>query len=334
MNVPHPRHTYGSRFGRARALGLPCVALVSLFSLGSLPAAEEPSAVPLALTPEMESMLRWQIFLDHSGFSPGKIDGKDGQFTKTAKDLYAKAHASNGGDPSGAVEKPVTTYVITKEDVALVGECPSDPKEQSKLTWLPYASLPEVIAQKFHCGEKFFRALNADKVAALKEGDEVRVPNVEAFSPEAAKAVKPGEGIAAGQKLPIVRVRGDINMLQVESEGKVLAAYPVTIGSEETVTAKGEWKIKGMERLPKFRRDQKMLKEGERSSDFVMIPPGPNNPVGVLWIEIDKEGLGIHGTDQPDSIGRSASHGCIRLANWDVVRLAKLVKGGVKVIIE
>ncbi len=77
-----------------------------------------------------------------------------------------------------------------------------------------------------------------------------------------------------------------------------------------------------------------MLKEGERSSDFVLLPPGPNNPVGVMWIALDKKGIGIHGTEEPDTIGRSASHGCIRLANWDVVRLAAMVRVGVPVTIE
>lgn len=120
-------------------------------------------------------------------------------------------------------------------------------------------------------------------------------------------------------------------MLEVVQGDKIVAAFPVTIGSTETGTPTGTWTIKGMERFPKFRRDEMMLREGERSGKFLMIPSGPNNDVGVIWIELDRKGLGIHGTKAPDSIGRSGSHGCIRLANWDVLRLAGLVKGGVKV---
>jgi len=86
-------------------------------------------------------------------------------------------------------------------------------------------------------------------------------------------------------------------------------------------------------KLPNFRYDKKMLKEGGRSDNFHMLPPGPNNPVGVIWIALNRKGVGIHGSDSPDAIGRNVSHGCIRLANWDIVKLASLVKGGVPVTI-
>ena len=85
--------------------------------------------------------------------------------------------------------------------------------------------------------------------------------------------------------------------------------------------------------MPTFRYDEAMLKKGTRSGDFHMLPPGPNNPVGVIWIQLNKKGIGLHGTSDPDVIGRSASHGCVRLANWDVVRLAGKVKSGVPVSI-
>jgi lipoprotein-anchoring transpeptidase ErfK/SrfK len=120
----------------------------------------------------------------------------------------------------------------------------------------------------------------------------------------------------------------------VRKGAQLIAAFPITSGSDETASPLGEWKVQGVANLPDFRYDKKMLKEGERSDDFHILPPGPNNPVGVVWIALNKKGIGLHGTDSPDTIGRSASHGCIRLANWDIVKLARMVKGGVPVKIE
>ena len=117
-------------------------------------------------------------------------------------------------------------------------------------------------------------------------------------------------------------------MLGVFEAEKLIAAYPVTVGSGHTASPIGEWKVRGIAKLPRFRYDKEMLKHGERSGNFYMLSPGPRNPVGVMWIALNKKGIGIHGTDDPGSIGRAVSHGCIRLANWDVVRLATKIKSG------
>ena len=115
-------------------------------------------------------------------------------------------------------------------------------------------------------------------------------------------------------------------MLGVFEAEKLIAAYPVTVGSAHTTSPIGEWKVRGIAKLPRFRYDKEMLEHGERSGNFYMLPPGPRNPVGVMWIALNKKGIGIHGTNDPGSIGRAVSHGCIRLANWDVVRLATKIK--------
>ena len=117
-------------------------------------------------------------------------------------------------------------------------------------------------------------------------------------------------------------------MLGVFEAGKLIAAYPVTIGSAQTASPVGDWKVRGIAKLPTFRYDKEMLQHGQRSGNFYLLRPGPRNPVGVMWIALNKKGIGIHGADNPDSIGRAASHGCIRLANWDVVRLATKIKPG------
>jgi lipoprotein-anchoring transpeptidase ErfK/SrfK len=90
----------------------------------------------------------------------------------------------------------------------------------------------------------------------------------------------------------------------------------------------GEWKVRGITKMPMFRYDKEMLQHGQRSGNFYLLRPGPRNPVGVMWIALNKKGIGIHGTNDPASIGHTASHGCIRLANWDVVRLATKIKPG------
>ncbi len=125
----------------------------------------------------------------------------------------------------------------------------------------------------------------------------------------------------------------ETNMLGVFGADKLVAAYPVTIGSAQTTSPIGEWKVSRITKLPTFRYDKQMLKYGKRSGNFHMLPPGPNSQVGVIWISLNKKGIGLHGTNEPETIGRSVSHGCVRLANWDVVRLAQKVKPGVPVSI-
>ena len=190
------------------------------------------------------------------------------------------------------------------------------------------------------------------KNSTLKPGDQVRVPNVEPFELGAIKDLKPGSEIApqvandipdepeqkpdpnsepAAAAKTSVKVDVKTNMLSVFEGDKIIAAYPVTVGSTQTVTPIGEWKVRGLAKLPTFRYDERMLKRGERSKNFHMLPPGPNSPVGVVWIALNKRGIGIHGTDEPNTIGQAVSHGCIRLANWDIVRLAGRVKVGVPV---
>ena len=117
-------------------------------------------------------------------------------------------------------------------------------------------------------------------------------------------------------------------MLGVYQGERLIAAYPVTVGSTRTASPIGEWKVRHIREMPTFRYDKEMLQHGKRSGNFHLLPPGPRNPVGVMWIALNKKGIGMHGTNDPGSIGHAASHGCIRLANWDVVRLATKIKPG------
>jgi len=122
-------------------------------------------------------------------------------------------------------------------------------------------------------------------------------------------------------------------MLDLIDGDKLLASFPITPGSTKLPAPKGIWKILGICELPNFRWDEAMLEHGVRSTDFHMIPIGPRNPVGVMWMGLNKPGIGIHGTSSPWNIGRTGSHGCIRVANWDIIRLSAMVSEGMKVII-
>ena len=315
---------------------------------------------------EIEAATRLQVFLDRANFSPGKIDGHYSDFTLKALALYRQ---SRGEPPSprppkadtapdlngidvGSVGPVFIQYAVTEADLQNVGAVPNGVPEKAKLKTLPYRDAGEAIAEKFHCDPKFLGELNPGKNSALKPGDQVRVPNVEPFELGAVKDLKPGSEIApemandipdepeqkpdantepAAAAKTSVKVDVKTNMLGVFEGDKIIAAYPVTVGSTQTATPIGEWKVRGVAKLPTFRYDEQMLKRGERSKNFHMLPPGPNSPVGVVWIALNKRGIGIHGTDEPNTIGQAASHGCIRLANWDIVRLAGRVKAGVPV---
>lgn len=328
------------------------------------------AAPPKPNRQQIEQNTRLQIFLDNANFGPGKIDGQQGEFTKKAlalyrqaKDLPATANATNpkapvdttGLDLSG-IEPVFTNYTITADDLANVGELPSGPAAQAKVKRLPYASVAEGVAEKFHCDLKFFKELNPKKTEKLKAGDQVMVPNVKPFEMGEVKSLQPGseakavianelgedKDAAADSSAPkggedaklSLHVSVKDEMLEVLANNKVVAAFPVTVGSQQTASPIGNWTVKAVAKMPNFRYDPAMLNKGERSSDFHMLPPGPNNPVGVIWIALNKKGIGFHGTSDPDSIGRSASHGCIRLANWDVVRLAEMVKADVAVTVD
>lgn len=265
-----------------------------------------------------------------------------------------------------SIDPVFQTYTVTEADLEKIDEVPEAIPAQAKMKSLPYSSAAEGIAEKFHTDIDFLAELNPGKTKSIKAGDTLTVPNVEPFDLTAVKGLKPGNEIPgetaandidgeadekkskagdtkekgkgkeseAPPPTASVRVDTKTNMLCVYDSDKLIAAFPVTIGSAQTVSPVGDWTVRGVAMMPNFRYDKAMLNKGERSSDFHILPPGPNNPVGVIWIQLNKKGLGLHGTNNPDAIGRVASHGCVRLANWDIVRLATKVKAGVPVAID
>jgi len=227
---------------------------------------------------------------------------------------------------------------------------------QAKLKFLPYRDAAEAIAEKFHTEVHLLEQLNPSKMKTIKAGDQIMVPNVGPFELASVKDIKPGRDVDSTPANDIedqpeqqngtttknkessttepaappvvVKIDSKTNMLEVRERSKLIAAYPVTIGSAHTASPIGEWKVTRITKMPTFRYDKEMLQHGQRSGNFYLLPPGPRNPVGVMWIALNKKGIGIHGTNSPELIGRAASHGCIRLANWDVVRLATKIRPG------
>jgi len=170
------------------------------------------------------------------------------------------------------------------------------------------------------------------KTEAGKKSSEAKGKTKSKDAKAAEEKQAPKEGPLTAEQIAI-KVDTKDNMLRLFEKEKLVAAYPVTIGSAQTESPLGEWKVKGIARLPDFRYDLSFLKTGERGEETYLLPPGPNDPVGVIWVALNKPGIGLHGTSDPDAIGRSASHGCVRLANWDIARLATHVRAGVVVSI-
>lgn len=393
MLEKHVRSPSGLRINSMKSCNILWVsAMVIHLGIGSI-LAEEKSPTD----EELKEATKLQVFLDRANFGPGKIDGRYGDFTHKALNLYLKSQGKDavelppkeevkdkegesketknfqplpdlkGLDMSQAKEA-YTDYEVTEADAKLVGELPKTVPAMAKLKWLPYASLSEAVAEKFHCDLNFFKELNPKKFESLKVGDVIKVPNVESFDVNAVKDLplldlamnredadnesdkeennkkenkesskeevkKDDDPKILSAKDISVKVDTKDSMVKLYEKEKLVAAYPVTIGSDQTKSPQGDWKVRGIARLPDFRYDRSFLKTGERGDKTYLLPPGPNNMVGVIWVALNRRGIGLHGTNEPDSIGRSASHGCIRLANWDITRLAMRLRGGVSVSI-
>jgi lipoprotein-anchoring transpeptidase ErfK/SrfK len=322
--------------------------LLILLSIG-LVAQEQPPSVAITATPpprvypvalpnyNEETATRLQIFLDNSDFGPGKIDGKMGEFFRKALISYKHAHLipKTGAVDSWLLEQvPVTytTYTIKPEDLKFIGPLPSSHAEQAKLKWLPYTSLLEFVAERYHSDEAYIQKLNPGKNwEHLQPGETLKAPNVLPFEIEKFTEGKVPENPAFAARKVFVDTKE--RLLEVFDNDQLVCVFPITPGSTRLPAPIGTWKIVGVAVWPWFRYDEGMLNYGVRTASYYNLPPGPNNLVGVLWMGLNKTGIGIHGTNNPETIGRAASHGCIRLANWDAARVKDLVSVGNTVII-
>jgi len=321
------------------------LAALVLISSGTMGRAQDNSVsppaqkvYPVALPNyDEETATRLQIFLDNNCFGPGKIDGKMGEFFRKALISYKHAHEM---PKTGAVDSwllaqvPVsyTSYTIQAGDFDFVGALPSSHAEQAKLKWLPYTSLLEFVAERYHSAETYIQKLNPGKNwEHLKAGEILKVPNVLPFEIERFTEQKLPENPAFAARKIFVDTKE--RLLEVFENNQLICVFPITPGSKSLPAPIGVWKVLGATIWPWFRYDEGMLNYGVRTENYYNLPPGPNNLVGVLWMGLNKPGIGIHGTNNPETIGRATSHGCIRLANWDAARLKDFVSIGNPVII-
>lgn len=318
----------------------PLLVALSLLSFAAASAAVNiPNPLPKAPEP-VEDILKLQIFLDSKLFGPGKLDGRPGEFTTKALKRYQTANGLPETELEGhtldlsSITECYTTYTIRPEDLKFVGDLPSKPSLQSKKKYLPYDSVLEFLTERFHCSPELIEFINQPmKMSTLKPGDVVKVPNVVPFLIEELTPIAALPEVTEFQAR-VIKIDTREKLLGLWEGDKMLASLPITPGSGYTATPPGTWRIVGITQMPTFRWDESVLEYGVRSSNYYNLPMGPNNPVGVMWIGLNRPGIGIHGTNQGQTIGRSASHGCMRTANWDTVRLAKLVTKGMTVIIE
>jgi lipoprotein-anchoring transpeptidase ErfK/SrfK len=301
-----------------------------------------PSATPSGQpTRDPETIIRLKIFLDQHSFGPGEIDDRWTDLCANALRLYkmTNGNGASGIHPElkqelGSLAPLCVSYEIKPDDLAWVGKSPQKPAAQAKRKFMPYPSIAEFVAERFHTNVSFLAKLNRGKnFGKLHPGDAVQVPNV---PPLDLSALREADDVPPRPELKTRRVEIDAKgkTLTISDGGKILAAFPITPGSKQLPAPIGTWQIAKIATLPWFRWDKAMLLHGKRSGDFHNIPPGPRNEVGLVWIGLNKKGIGIHGTNNPDSIGRSASHGCIRLANWDAVEVMNAVTQGVTIEIK
>lgn len=290
-----------------------CVALLALAGAGAAPDAPQ-------------GMLRLQVLLDRAHFSPGEIDGEDGTNTRRALAEFQRQRGlRSGAGPDAATWEalgaggapPLLSYVLTTEDVSGPFEAiPDDMMDKARLAALSYASALEAIAERFHASPRLLERLNPG-VAWGRVGETVVVPNVGgAPVPRAETVVVDEEGLA---------------VWTLDRDGNSLTRYPASLGSEHDPLPLGQFEVKGISRNPTFSYNPDLFWDADPSHAKAKLPPGPNNPVGVVWIDLSLEHLGIHGTPEPAAVGKTQSHGCIRLTNWDAAELAGLVRVGTPV---
>jgi lipoprotein-anchoring transpeptidase ErfK/SrfK len=296
-----------------------------------------------AVTPERIAAspgLTLQAALDRAGFSPGEIDGRPGAVTKRALAAFQKEH---GLTPTGAVDdeswdalgvepgevtKTTAKYAIAAEDVQgpFTPEIPEDMVAKAELPALGYTDVVEALAERFHTAPALLKALNPE--ATFAAGETITVPQV-SRTPE-------GTGTTGGESADVtVAVSKSGEALTVrDGDDKILLFAPVTVGSERDPLPIGQWKVKGVQRDPVFSYNPDLFWDADPTHMKAKIPAGPNNPVGAVWIDLDKPHYGLHGTPEPGKIGYRESHGCVRLTNWDALKLAALVKPGTVVRFE
>jgi lipoprotein-anchoring transpeptidase ErfK/SrfK len=280
-------------------------------------------------------LVSFQVLLDRQGFSPGQIDGKVGAnlshtllALQTAKNLPATGLAdcetwkALGG---GTGEPTITSYTLTDQDTKGPFEkIPPRIADQSKLETLGYQSTTEMISERFHVAPALLAKLNPG--VPMTAGKEIKVPAVTPFD---ANTKPVHETDAADITIQVSRAESALRATR--ADGTLVFYAPVSSGSVHDPLPPGEWKVNGVSWHPVFHYNPNLFWDAKPADEKAAIKAGPNNPVGVVWVAVNIEHYGIHGTPEPGNIGHTQSHGCVRMTNWDAARLAALVKPGTAV---
>ena len=294
-----------------------------------------------------------QVLLDVAGFPAGVIDGKKGMSFKKAVQGFQE---SRGLPTTGELDGPTRTALLQVGRVStrylklgpevfegpFTNPLPKKAEDEAKLGFLGYRNQLEKLAEMFHTTPDTIIALNGpDK--KMSPGEVLRLPNVLPTSRDYGGKLKAeyakwfnalnvdasqpqGDHVVVDKSEGVLKVMG--------SSDKLLAQFPVTMGSSHDPLPLGKWTVPTFSYLPPFHYQPDLFWDVADDKAAQKLPPGPNGPVGIAWLDLSKENYGIHGTNSPETIGRAESHGCIRLTNWDVLRLARMMKPGFKAVFQ
>jgi lipoprotein-anchoring transpeptidase ErfK/SrfK len=278
-------------------------------------------------------LLKAQVLLSRAHFSPGEIDAKPGANFSKALSAFARDRGLQATDKLNegvwrelanvSAEPALTEYTIAEADVRgpFAAKIPARLEDMQYLPALSFVSSRELLAEKFHMSEALLSALNPGKKLD-SAGERIVVVNLAQARPE-----KPA-------RIEVKRIevnKTDQTLQAFGQDGKLLAFYPVTAGSSDKPAPSGQLKVTMIKKNPTYRYNPEYGFKGVRSRTPFIVKPGPNNPVGAVWIGLSGEGYGLHGSPEPSKISKSESHGCIRLTNWDALELADAITKGIPV---
>lgn len=269
-----------------------------------------------------EATLSLQVTLDRLGFSPGAIDGRPGPQTRAALAAWQLANDLPATDTPAELpaEMLYTNVTLTAADLDQLGPYPKDWRERSQLPRLACETVRELLAERFHCRESLLQRLNP-ALSNWPTGATVKLPNTLPVAP-ARRAAR-------------LRVWLTSKFIRAYDERvRLIGHFPCSIAAKQEKRPVGTLTVANVAFQPNYTFDPENFPEldvAQKAYGKLIIPPGPNNPVGSAWIGLSKAGYGIHGTPFPEDIGKTESHGCFRLANWNADRLARMIEIGTPV---